>query len=117
MRRDQLDPSLVTALGMTAYAALPAVEPWWIIGNAAVALHGVTLPVANVDLLLAPSDATRVLQQMETPVTRDGGQGRFRSEVFGRWRGSVIPIDVLGGFQVLHKGCWIEVRPMTREAV
>ncbi len=64
MRSDHLDPSLVNVLGVVANETRSAAEPWWIIGSAAAALHGVNLPVADVDLLLTSNDAARLLQRM-----------------------------------------------------
>jgi hypothetical protein len=82
-----------------------------------MALHGLRLPVADVDLLLAPADAARLLQENGIPREADKGDGRFSSDVFGRWVDAPMPIDVMGGLHVLHESRWAAVLPTTRVAI
>jgi len=43
-----------------------ACDPWWIIASGAVALHGAdTGQVADVDVLLSVTDATRILPAID----------------------------------------------------
>ncbi len=66
---------------------------------------------------MAPGDAARLLGRVGSVSEADGGTGPFRSEVFGRWTGGPLPVDVMGGLRVFADGRWTEVRPVTREAV
>ena len=54
-----LDATLARVAAAMAQAG--ARDHWWIIGSAAVVLHGVDTSVADVDLLLSPADAERLL--------------------------------------------------------
>lgn len=92
-------------------------EPWWVIGSAAMALHGLDVPVANVDLLLSADDAAQVLEDSGCHPSADGGTECFRSDVFGRIDRGPLPIDVLGGFHVRLDGCWARVQLATRPAI
>jgi hypothetical protein len=93
-------------------------DPWWLIGSAAMALHGVRqLQVADIDLLMSRNDARRLLREQRQPNTPDGGTEHFRSDVFGRLRGGPLSIDVMGGFHVRQVAAWREVVPTTRVAV
>ncbi len=112
-----LPQRLTHALNEAARAAASTTAPWWIIGSAAMALHGLRLSVADVDLLLTPDDATRLLAERGSVTERTGEVGPFRSDVFGRWTDGSLPVDVMGGFHVRREGRWVEVRPTTRVAV
>jgi hypothetical protein len=78
-------------------AAQRARDPWWIIGSAAMALHGVEgLEVGDIDLLMSRRDAADLLRATNGIPGEPGG--RFRSDVFGRWRAGAYSVDVMGGF-------------------
>jgi hypothetical protein len=112
-----LASALTDALDLVARVVAPAAGPWWIIGSAAMALHGLDLPVADVDLLLAPEDAARVLRAHGHVLPSENGHGSYRSEVFGRIDGGSLPIEVLGGFHVRQDGRWVAAEPATRLAL
>lgn len=97
--------------------AAEASDDWWIIGSAAIALHGFPVtPVRDVDLLMSARDA-------EIFMKRVGGGGRtgppsakFRSAVFGTWRAPPLPVEVMGGFALAAANGWQPVVPRSREA-
>ena len=95
----------------------PATGPWWIIGSAAMALHGLDLAIADVDVVLAPEDAALVLQEHGRVLQSGGVSGLYRSDVFGRVDGGPLPIEVLGGFHVRENDRWVMVQPATRLAI
>jgi hypothetical protein len=79
-------------------AARAARDPWWIIGSAAMALHGVEgLEVGDIDLLASRRDAAALLGAKGGAPGEPGG--RFRSDIFGRWRAGAYSVDVMGGFR------------------
>jgi hypothetical protein len=117
-RPPSLSPALAETLEVVVTATGAARDPWWIIGSAAMALHGADrVDPADVDLMMSAEDARRLL--------RDRGMGddsrdeheRFRSQVFGRLTDQALPIDVMGGFYFLHGGEWIALRLDSREAI
>ena len=91
--------------------------PWWIIGSAAVTLHGADVTVADVDVLLGEADARVVLSALG--VTADAGEGTalFRSAVFGRWDAPPLTVEFMAGFRFRASGGWRAVSPVTRERV
>jgi len=111
-------PALADTLAMVAEAASGAMEPWWIIGSAAVVLHGRAVPhVKDVDLLMSAGDAEVLLRRVGAQPGRGEADERFRSTVFGCWTGPPIPIEVFGGFSVAVAGRWRDVFLSTRESV
>ena len=113
-----MTPALADTLAMVAEAASGAKEPWWIIGSAAVVLHGRAVPhVKDVDLLMSAGDAEVLLRRVGAQPGRGEADERFRSTVFGCWTGPPIPVEVFGGFSVAVSGGWRDVSLSTREAV
>jgi hypothetical protein len=113
-----LTDDVQTTLSAVALAAADARDPWWLIGSAAMALHGALIPdIADVDLLMSPQDAQRLCATRGVIPILDGGGERFRSEVYAHWRGNPLPVDVMGGFSVHAEGRWQAVQPRTREAI
>lgn len=101
-----------------AQAMQLACDPWWIIGSAAAALHGVSgITVADVDVLLSVPDARRVLPAIGVEPAAGEGSDKFRSEVFATWRDLEAPVEFMAGFQVCVGGVWSLVDLRTREAV
>lgn len=113
-----MTPALAETLALVAEAASGAADDWWIIGSAAVVLHGRAVPhVKDVDLLMSAADAAAFLKRTGGPVRAGQADDRFRSLVFGLWTAPPIPIEVMGGFSVASDGGWREVTLTTREPV
>lgn len=103
---------------MVANAAADARDPWWIIGSAAVVLHGGDLPhVRDVDLLMSARDAEAFLRRARVEGRRGTGDDRFRSQVFGTWTRPPLPVEAFGGFEVAVGGEWRQVALSSRKAV
>ena len=103
---------------MTAEAAAQARDPWWIIGSAAVALHGADVPdIKDVDLLMTAADAERTLRHLGLPSRPPTSSNLFRSSVFGIWRAPPLPVEIMGDLELGTPAGWRPVRPETREAV
>lgn len=84
-------------------------EPWWIIGSAAMRVHGAVPIAANdVDVLCSHDDAMALSQAWSahcalgfTP--RD--DQRFRS-TFARFTHCALPVEIMGGLQVNSDAGW-----------
>ncbi|MHA6722174.1 hypothetical protein [Sphingomonas sp. RS2018] len=111
-----LPSPLVEALVEAASLAAEAVDPWWIIGSAAVVLHGVETPVADIDLLTSARDADSILAAAGRRPDTESDRSRFRS-VYGTLPSPGVSIEVMGGLEVLSAGAWHRVLPATRQAV
>ena len=95
-----------------------AAEPWWVIGSAAVALHGADAgPIGDVDVLLAVTDAERLLPRLGLAVAGGQADERFRSAVFARWTAPPLPVEFMAGLEVKDEVGWTAVHPATRVAV
>lgn len=111
-------PALAETLALVAEAASGAADDWWIIGSAAVVLHGRGVPhVKDVDLLMSAADAAAFIKHTGGPVRAGRADDRFRSRVFGLWTAPPIPVEVMGGFSVAGDSGWREVVLTTRVPV
>jgi hypothetical protein len=77
-----------------------------------MALHGVAgLEVGDVDLLMSRRDAAALLRAKGVEPAPGEAGGRFRSDVFGRWRAGRYVVETMGGFHVdgieLVPGTWV----------
>jgi hypothetical protein len=78
-----------------------AADPWWVIGSAAAALHGLDAEsIGDVDIVTSAPAARRLLAKPDIVVVDDGGTGVFRSEVFARLAGLPLKVEILGGLSV-----------------
>ncbi len=102
---------------MVAAAMTGAQGPWWIIGSAAVALHGADVTVADVDVLLGEDDARVILPAWGMAAEAGEGTALFRSAVFGRWDAPPLTVEFMAGFRFRASGGWSAVAPVTRERV
>ena len=113
-----MTPALADTLGMISEVASGARDPWWIIGSAAVVLHGRTIArVKDVDLMMSAADAEAFLKRVGEAPLNGKPNDRFRSLVFGVWSVPPIPVEVMGGFSVATPDGWRDVSLITREAV
>ena len=113
---DLLTPALRQSLAMLAGAVADASDDWWIIGSAAVALHGADVrQVRDVDLLMSASDAEEFLRRVGGQPRSGKPSTQFRSDVFGTWVEPPLPIEVMGGFSLLTSDGWRPVMPASRE--
>jgi hypothetical protein len=110
--------ALAETLAMVGAIAEGATDPWWIIGSAAVVLHGGAVArVRDVDLMMSARDAERFLRRVGAEPRRGTGDQRFRSAVFGTWLGPPVPVEAFGGFDIAVDATWRTVELDTREAV
>ena len=111
-------PDLRQSLAMTAEATAQACDPWWIIGSAAVTLHGAHVPdIKDVDVLMTKSDAEQVLRNLGLRSRPPTSSTMFRSSAFGTWTSPPHPVEIMGDLKLATSAGWCRVRPTTREAV
>jgi hypothetical protein len=113
-----LPPNLAESLARLSEALEALKDDWWLIGSAAMALHGARpITVADVDLLASPADAIRLAKLWGITPPSPAPDPRFRSEVYFQWPEPPVPVDVMGGFEVKAAEGWRPLRPRTRVAV
>ena len=108
-------------LEATLLALAPALgaaqHPWWILGSAAVVLHGADpKEVWDVDVLLDQRDCVAVLSKLGLVPKPGQADAQFRSAVFNRWNGANLPVELFAGFSLCEDGVWSEFVPQTRVA-
>ncbi len=93
-------------------------DGWWIIGSAALTLHGIDAgPVGDVDLLIEAGLADAVFDRLGiTPVVLPPDP-QFRSTAFARWGAALVPVEVMAGLDVAVAGHWQRVEPRTRQRI
>ncbi len=113
-----LDPPLAETLRQIADAAESAQDDWWLIGSAAVALHGGAVgALKDVDLLMSERDAAALLRRAGIEPAAGVPDAMFHSAVRGSWEGPPVPVDVLGGFTFAAAEGWQALALTTREAI
>jgi hypothetical protein len=105
------------ALREVARRMAGAAAPWWIIGSAAVALHGAGTEVADIDLLADEADARAALEGADLAAAPGGGSELFRSAVFGTIPAAALPIEVMSGLSLRGAEGWRTVELRTRAPV
>ncbi|WP_343528295.1 hypothetical protein [Sphingomonas sp.] len=113
-----MPPELRATLHHVARAMAVFPEGWWIIGSAAMALHGVEAGRVNdIDLLVDQRLATAVLDRLGIAPLVLPPDPLFRSAVFARWEGAAVPVEIMAGFQLCVGGAWYPVEPHSRERI
>ncbi len=108
---------LESTLAAIAPALAKAQHPWWILGSAAVVLHGADPDeIWDVDVLLDRRDVAAVFARVGLPVKAGKPDERFRSDIFHRWNGASLPVELFAGFSLLEQGEWQVIVPQTRIA-
>jgi hypothetical protein len=112
-----MTPEALRTLEGVAEALKGTHHDWWLFGGAAVALHGLDIEIADVDVVMAESDLRRVIDRLGIAANDQGSVDRIRSDVWARWTALPLGVDLTAGLQVRAAGGWIRIAPKTRETV
>lgn len=109
-------------LDSTLSEILPALRfaqhDWWILGSAAIALHGADPgEIRDIDVLLDRRDYEAVLGRLGVRPSPGNADALFRSALFNRWQGAGLAVEFFADFQVRDGAGWRTVQPATRVAV
>ncbi|HYC63749.1 MAG TPA: hypothetical protein VEC14_03375 [Reyranellaceae bacterium] len=110
-----LSPEATRTLVAVAELLKGARDPWWVLGGAAVALHGLDIEVADVDVLMSARDLGKVLATLGIARQDSVAIDRFRSDIWARWTAQPLTVDLIAGFQVKVGDRWTAIAPKTRE--
>ena len=95
-----------------------AQDPWWIIGSASVALKGYSAgQIADIDVLVSPADADRLMARHGLDNLQDGGTARYRSSHFLRPIVGEVPVEIMAGYEIFRDHEWRPVWPPSRERI
>ncbi|MCR2833349.1 hypothetical protein NSO95_05285 [Qipengyuania sp. RS5-5] len=93
-------------------------DDWWLIGSAAVALHGADPgTIADVDVVLSEADARHIFTLQGIPSAPGIADERFVSKIFATWSDAPLRVEFMAGLHRSEGGVWQPVRPRTRVAV
>lgn len=112
-----LNAALAATLDVIARASRAARDPWWLIGSAAMALHGAEVEVGDVDVLTSIGDVEAFRLALDGAQIPSRPSDRFRSRLFIEAVGAPLKIEIMAGFEVLQAGVWRPVAPTTRQAI
>ena len=102
---------------MVADAMSVARRPWWVIGSAAVVLHGGSTHARDVDVIVDPADIAAVIMATGAAPAEAPADPLFRSAWFLRWSDPPVPVEFMAGFSVAIGSAWRPVEPRTRERI
>lgn len=113
-----MTPELAAGLRAVAEAMADTPDDWWIIGSAAVALHGASpLTVADIDVLTSRRTALRLARRWGAAPDPRGDHDLFRSAVHFEHRLGEATVDVMAELEVNGPGGWDLLRPRSRIAI
>jgi hypothetical protein len=111
----EIDPALARVLGALAAELGACREPWWLIGSAAMAVHGAPVEVRDVDLLLGRPDAEAFLARRGMAAKAGVPSELFSSALFAAWPSPPFTVELFAGFRVREGKGWRRLAPETRE--
>ena len=112
------NPALAASLAQLAQVMRDTRDDWWVIGSAAVALHGGDPgEIADIDVIVSRRDLDVLYERLSLADTPDAGKAMFRSQRFGLWSEPALPVEFMAGLQVLRGGQWLSVQVQSRARV
>ncbi len=103
-----MSPDLQSAIERVAQIMPADRDDWWIIGSAAMALAGLDIAPADVDVF-GPSDLlSDVIATIGLAPMPPKPDGRFRSTPYARLNlPDALPIEFMGGLEVCGSQGWV----------
>ena len=112
------DETFARSLGRLAQAMSGARDDWWVIGSAAVALHGGEPgTIADIDVIVSRRDLDALYARLPLSNSPDDSKPMFRSELFGLWSEPPIAVEFMTGLDVRVGEEWFRIEPVTRTRV
>ena len=93
-------PDAVRTLVAVADALQEARDDWWLIGGSAVALHGLAIDIADVDVLMSARDMHRLIARFHLAPQQGVPVKKVRSDIWVRWTGLPLSVDLMTGLHV-----------------
>jgi hypothetical protein len=111
----EIEPALARLVASLAGELGSCRDPWWLIGSAAMAVHGAPVEVRDVDLLLGEADAEALLGRRGLAAEPGTPSTIFSSAIFASWPAPPYTVELFAGFRLRHGGGWRPLLPETRE--
>ncbi|QUL38311.1 hypothetical protein [Erythrobacter sp. JK5] len=114
----RIDRDVSAVLRRVARVLEAADDPWWVIGSAAVALHGGSPgAIGDIDVIVSRRDLDWLYEELPLTATPDETKDVFLSERFGRWSEPALDVEFMTGLKVRVGGEWSAVEPRSRKAI
>jgi hypothetical protein len=113
----QLAPTAAQSLVRVAEELVEARDPWWLFGGAAVALHGLPIEIADVDVVMSARDIGALASRLGIAADRDTPVDRIRSDIWLPWKALPLGVDFTAGLAVRIGKRWTTIAPRTRQTV
>lgn len=111
-----MDDALKTTLVALADVLGTAQDPWWVIGSAALALHGVPdITVRDIDVMLSLDDAIKLSCHLGLSSGPGAPDERFRSDLFATWSAQPLSVEFMAGFACREGAEWRAVALRSRQ--
>ena len=95
-----------------------ALDPYWIIGSAAVKLLGGDPGIiADVDVIVSRRDLAVLYAKLPLLNDPDTAKEMFASDLFGRWADPPLEVEFMAGLKVMIENRWHPVQPVTRQSI
>ncbi len=108
--------NILATLQSCAVQLYPLNDPWWIIGSAAVVLHGVDPgTIRDIDILVSPNDAKTLSSSLQCKNMADQRSNRFRSVYLLKPDFGPFPVEIMAGLEFQSNGHWLALTPKTRQ--
>lgn len=109
---------LCEALLFCAKQLSKTIDPWWVIGSTAIALHGIDPGRINdIDILISSRDAGSIQRDLALPNLANCDSKRFRSSVLLRQNFVGTAVEMMADLSVNSHGSWHPIAPETRQVI
>src|SRR5260370_40644925 len=112
----QLSPAGARTLVGVAGVLEAAQDDWWRIGGAAVALQGLAIEIADIDVLLSARDARQIIATLNIRPNEGVAIDSVRSDIWAHWTALPLGVALIAGLQIRTGDHWTRVEPATRDA-
>lgn len=113
----RLPPKAVETMVSVADELAEARDDWWLFGGAAVALHGLPVEIADVDVLMSARDLRSLMSRLGVDADGETPVDRIRSDIWLPWGAAPLGVDFTAGLQVRTHDRWLRIEPATRQTV
>lgn len=116
--RAERNTALAATLAQLGELLGPSDDDWWVIGSAAVFLHGADAgTIADVDVIVGQADFERLAQHPHFERYENVDRTHFSSTAIGKWTNAPMSIEVMCGLHLQQGDQWHQVTFETRQRI
>lgn len=108
----------ISSLRLLTHFLADCLDPWWVLGSAAIALCGVNPSgVRDIDVLVSSRDSDRLMRLHDLENSADGGNSLFRSDIFLLPDLGKIRVEIMSNYEINSNSGWKKLAPLSRLAI